>query len=150
MSRHNFASSLIKGQTGEGLFLSLTGLKKLDGRRHDFIDEKTGETYELKTDSYSEEKTKNFFIELWSDVDRGAPGGPEQALLHGSTYWVYMFPASNVYYKFKTKELCKFLKELYKENNFRKVEIPNRTWTTVGVLVPRELLSSIAERIEFK
>lgn len=149
MRRHDFSSSLAKGQAGEGLFLSITKLKKLDGRRHDFIDEATGETYELKTDSYDETRTKNFFIELWSDYDRGTKGGPEQALQHGSTYWVYLFPTNGVYYKFRTAELCKLLKELYKQHSFREVKIPNKTWTTVGALVPRELLSSIAERVEF-
>ncbi len=147
---HDFKSSLAKGAKGEELFSQLTNLTKLDGRRHDFVDKNTGDTYELKTDSYDADKTANFFIERYSDVERGKEGGPWQTLNNGSTYWVYLFPANNCYYKFKTTELVTELNRLLSVNTFRSVTIPNKGWDTVGFLIPRKLLEGIAEKVEYK
>ena len=132
------------------MFQSLTGFKKLSGYKSDFLDESTNETYELKTDSYTVEKTKNFFIELYSNVDKGTPGGPAQAALHGSKYWVYLYAASKVYYVFDTLELIVKLDELRKVNNFREVIIPNKGWNTLGMLVSRSLLTPIAKEVKYK
>jgi hypothetical protein len=147
---HDFKSSLVAGQVGEALFQSLTGFKKLSGYQSDFLDESTNETYELKTDSYTLEKTKNFFIELYSNVDKGTLGGPKQAASHGSKYWVYLYAASKVYYVFNTLELIAELDRLSSEQVFKRINIPNRSWTTVGILVPRALLTPIAREVKYK
>lgn len=141
---HSFQSSLAKGQKGEALLLQLwPGLKRLDGRKHDFVIEATGETLELKTDSYSTEKTKNFFLELVSNVQGFKVGGPAQALKNGTKYWVYLYPASNVMYIFETAQLVEELNKLLYTEELAPCLIRNKTWTTIGVKVPRKLLEHI-------
>lgn len=140
---HNFQSSLRKGQAGEELLLTLwPGLTKLDGRRSDFVTSE-GETVELKTDSYTVEKTANFFIELVSDLQRFKVGGPAQALNNKTTYWVYLYPASKVLYIFETDKLVKEIHKLLLTEKLVPCLIPNKSWTTMGIKVPRELLSHI-------
>ncbi len=147
---HDFKSSLDKGAAGEVIFAEVSGLLRLDGRKHDFVDKETGETYELKTDSYDMAKTKNFFIETWSDAERRKEGGPRQALRNGSCYWVYFFVKNRTYFIFETAALCKTLEQLYKKHAFKEVSIPNKSWTTVGLLVPRELLTTIAKEVVYE
>ncbi len=140
---HSFKASLAKGQAGEELLLKLwPGLKRLDGRKHDFITD-DGVTLELKTDSYSTEKTKNFFMELVSNVQSMKPGGPAQALKNGTQLWVYMYPASNVFYIFSTSELVAELNKILYTEELAPCLIRNKTWTTIGVKVPRKLLEHI-------
>ncbi len=140
---HSFKSSLAKGQKGEELLLKVwPGLTRLDGRKHDFVDA-AGLTYELKTDSYTTEKTANFFIELVSNIQNMKVGGPKQALNNGTTFWIYMYPASNVLYVFNTQELVDEMNKLLVSEQLALSLIPNRGYSTVGVKVPRKLLAHI-------
>ncbi len=133
---HNFKHSLAIGQQGEAqLLLYMPELTKLDGRKADFINEQTGATYELKTDSYDYNKTANFFIETASDAELGKPGGPWQALEHGSTYWLYMFSRNKVLFTFKTLPLVQWLDTHPKK--YPLISIPNKGWTTLGFKLPR-------------
>lgn len=150
---HSFKKSLDKGLQGElALLKYIPCLLKLNGRRSDFIVKELsrigprlvekGETLELKTDFYRMAKTENFFIEVWSDVDKGKPGGPMQAQLHGSTYWLYMYFHDKTAFLFKTEELCEYL-EKQDKNRWPASLIPNKTWTTMGMRVPREDLKHL-------
>lgn len=160
MTYHNFKSSLAKGQQGELLLLNkLPFLVKLDGRRSDFVvgvdcalyglDFTQGETLELKTDYYQMDKTNNFFIEIWSDIDRGAPGGPMQAFQHGSTYWLYMYALNSKAFLFKTEELCKYI-EAQDKNRWPSALVPNKSWTTMGYKIPRQDLKHLYTEITFE
>jgi len=134
---HNFKASLAIGQQGEAqLLLWMPELTKLDGRKADFINEKTGERYELKTDSYDYTKTKNIFIETKSDAAKGTIGGPEQALQHGSKWWLYAFSKNKILLIFETEKLVNWLRE--NVHKYDLIPIRNRTWTTLGVKMPRK------------
>ena len=141
---HSFSSSLKKGQIGEEILMNLwPGLIRLDGRKADFITP-DGELMELKTDSYNMSSTDNFFIELLSDIDRNAPGGPAQAALHGSSLWCYMYSQNETMFVFNTFELLERVKTLVATGLYRTVDIPNKSWTTRGVLIPRAVLIDLA------
>lgn len=147
---HNFKRSLEKGQKGEELLLKIwPGLKRLDGRKHDFVIEETGETLELKADSYSIDRTQNFFIELVSNYQGFKVGGPAQALKNGTQYWVYMYAASSVYYVFETAKLVEELNKLLITEQLSPSLIPNKNYTTIGVKVPRKLLAHIYQEVFF-
>lgn len=143
MTVHNFKTSLAKGQVGEAAFLKLwpTPLERLDGRKHDFKLIGTNSTLELKTDSYDATKTENFFMELYSDIDRGKVGGPWQALKNGTTYWCYFFPTNGLVYEFETAKLAEWLDFNWKDYDV--CNIRNRTWITVGIKVPRKTLEHL-------
>jgi hypothetical protein len=132
---HNFQASLKKGQVGEELLLkAFPNLTKLDGRKSDFVSDR-GDRWELKTDSYDMLATPNFFIELLSDLAREKPGGPRQAMEHGSTVWCYLFIKNSVLFTFNTAELVAWLD--VHDKNYIPSRIPNKTWTTIGIKVPR-------------
>lgn len=134
---NKFKKDLERGDVGEALFLAANpNLVKLPGFKSDFVDIVTGEKYELKTDYHKMETTKNFFIEIWSDLERLKPGGPRQALIHGSKYLCYMFIADKIYFKMDVQYLVDYLAEF--EDKYRKIEVQNDTWTTEGILIPRE------------
>jgi hypothetical protein len=138
---HYFKNSLKVGQAGEEMLLKLwPDLQRLDGRKHDFIVKSTGQTLELKTDTYSMAQTPNFFIELWSNLDKGKKGGPWQALANGTDLWCYMFAKDKTAFLFNTAELVAALDVLIEK--YPGVSIPNQSWTTVGCKVPRSVLES--------
>lgn len=138
---HHFGSSLAKGKRGEDLLSELwPELQRLDGRKGDFT--WNGIKVELKTDSYDMAKTKNFFLEVWSDVDKGKPGGPWQALQHGAELFCYFYSNNLTMYIFDTQALVYYLDGLPKDY-YQSVKVPNRTWTTVGYKVPREDLKHL-------
>ncbi len=146
---HNFNASLQKGKLGEKWLFEHwphPGLEVLDGRKSDFIDIRTRRRVELKTDSYDMNNTGNFFIEQWSDVDKMKPGGPQQALLHNSELWVYLFIQNKTYFVFETQELVDFMKE--NAHKYPLVTINNRSWTTVGLKVPRADVAHLYEEVK--
>lgn len=146
---HSFKDSLAKGIEGERLIETfMPNLIRLAGRKADFADIGTGELYELKTDSYCMEKTPNFFIELWSDVDAGKPGGPAQALEHGSKYWMYLFSKQGILFVFETEALVEWLKTAAQTYPWKYIK--NRSWTTVGIAVPRTALYSLYKEMRLK
>lgn len=142
---HSFGASLLKGKQGEALFTELwhEPLERLDGRKHDFKLIGTGETLELKTDSYDVNKTPNFFLELYSDVAKNKPGGPWQARKNGTKYWVYFFSTNLIAYQFKTEELAEWLDLHWKD--YDPISIYNRVWITSGIKVPRAKLEHLYE-----
>lgn len=135
-----FARQKAVGQAGEARFLShYQDVVRLDGRGADFA-VNSGRTIELKSDSYTTEQTANFFMERWSDVDAGKPGGPFQALDKGLHYFVYAYASGECFW-FLTTELVKFLEQTSAEYQYR--EIANRAWRGAGWLVPRERLAHL-------
>ena len=128
------------GSDGEALFLSLyPKLNKADGLIHDF--ELNGKTVELKTDSYSMEKTPNFFMEKIGNIDNGKIGGPWRAKQDKIDFFVYMFLPQRKCFWFRTKQLVEFL-DVYCENLYQ-VKIPNKGWTTAGYKVPRHAVEHL-------
>ena len=144
---HSFKKSLEIGKAGEAALQKLwPDLVQLPGRHSDFFLQSTGETVEVKTDSYSMSATANFFIELMRDVERERIGGPAQSLIHGSSLWVYWFIKDKVAFIFETRDLVAWLKENHMKYPQRNIK--NNGWTTVGILVPREDLKALYTRRE--
>lgn len=125
----DFKTDLARGHEGEEAFHRLRPeLIRLDGRGADFIDA-NGKTYEIKTDSYT---SGNFFIEVFSDLERGKKGGPWQSAEKKIDFYVYSFPKLAITYIFIVDDLLAQL-ALIKNPNVRSVK--NRSWITVGWLV---------------
>lgn len=141
MSRPNFKLDLAKGQAAEQAFIKLAAkhdikLTQTDGRKHDLIDQH-GLKWEVKGDQYDHSATSNFFIEFYSDIDRGKLGGPAQALLNDCKYFVYFFALNGIAYVFDTKSLVEQLKSV---DLGKPVQIQNSRWTTVGYKIARSKL----------
>lgn len=134
----DFKKDLKKGQASEHDFLMKyqKHLTHTDGRRGDFEINKTGEVLELKTDYYDPEATPNFFIELYSYKEE--PGGPFQSKLHGAKYYAYWYPNGDQLFLFNVDQLVKRMKKIMP--NLDKKFIKNKSYTTTGYLVERELL----------
>ncbi len=135
---HNFSKSLVVGKAGEKAFMALAAaagitLEQTDGRKGDFVDEH-GSVWEVKSDSYDHDRTANFFIERYSNIDKGTDGGPWQSLAHGCTYFAYFFPLNNIAYVFKTVDLVEQLRVTPLGNP---IDIRNVRHTTVGFKIPR-------------
>lgn len=143
-----FTDDLKRGKIAELLLLELwPGLTQTDGFRGDFITA-GGEVVESKGDYYDMQKTENFFLEKWSDVDNKKPGGPWQALEHGATLFVYLYVKNRTFFVFKTHKLLETLEAM--EPTLRPVRIQNQGWVTVGYLVPRKLLAPFFEMRSFE
>jgi hypothetical protein len=144
---HSFQRQLRVGQIGEVLFYQAHQgtLRQEGGREHDFTCLLSGEKYELKSDLYNMEATPYFFIERYSNAEKKSPGGPWQALTHGADWFCYMFVTNLRVFKFNTRALVERLEGLLAEH--APVNIPNKTWTTVGYKIPREALADLAEEL---
>lgn len=146
----DFKQQLKIGTRGEALFLAnyrepLDLHPENDG---DFVVRSTGAKLELKTDSYSMDKTENFFVERWSDLQRQRPGGPWQALGHGCSLFVYLFVNNATYFEFRDlPKLVERLEDLTKDKGF--VTVRNKAWTTAGFKVKREALKDLCTQYTF-
>ena len=136
----DFQTDLERGQEAEKKFMKLhcLDLKKPTHLKWDF-DGPNGERVELKADSYDPNRTPNLFMERWSDVDRKKPGGPWRALENGANIFCYWFVMGDYFLECRNLPgLVKFLDE--EILTAKKVSVKNKTWTTVGYLVPRDRL----------
>lgn len=134
---HFFHKSNKQGKLGEARIAALfQGLVGTDGRKGDLLlgDAKV----EVKTDFYAHKPGGNFFIERYSDIAKGKPGGPWQAAEHGCAYYLYYFMNSDIGYCFKLDNLLGQLHAL--EPSLSPVEVRNVRWTTVGYKVPHTSL----------
>lgn len=135
-----FEKSLEIGKIGEAEFLKeYPSLTRLSGFAADFKT-KNNKTVELKTDLYDMEKTKNFFIERYSDSERLTPGGPWRSLGQ-SDYFVYYFIKNNNISTFKTEDLVSKLEVITKDLPL--ISVPNKGYITKGYKINRDLLDDI-------
>ena len=145
---HNFNSSLKAGQIGEAAFAAaFPHLKKLSGYQSDFVNPRTGATYEIKTDKRSTMQTPNIFIEILSNKEKGTVGGPAQAVQHGTDYWIYCF-ADKVAFMFNTKRLAAWVNA--NKDAYVHINIYNETWITTGILVQRTKIAHLAKKVLLK
>lgn len=144
---HSFKVSLEKGRLGENfLIANMEGMRALDGRRGDLL---TPEGYimEVKTDGYDMAKTKNFFIERWSDIIKGKPGGPWQSKEHGVDLFAYLYIKNATVFIFKLDSLLTALEPLVAD--MKLIDIQNKSWLTQGYLIDRSLLKGVYEQRKF-
>jgi hypothetical protein len=147
MTKPNFARDLKVGQAAELSFIKLAAshgiiLTQTDGRKGDLVDIE-GKLWECKGDQYDHNKTANFFIELFSDVEAAKKGGPWQALDNKCDYFVYFFSANKIAYIFSTEDLVRQVDHYLSIEKPPLIEIRNRAWITVGAKVPRSALVPI-------
>lgn len=135
-----FEEQLKVGNKGEKIFTSLyKDIEKADGIKYDFI--LNSKTIELKTDTYSMDKTPNFFMEHISDIKSGKLGGPWRALNDNVDYFVYMFINEKMCFWFEPKPLVDFLDEHIKTASYKVIR--NRGWTSHGYAVKRDILKHL-------
>ena len=138
-----FSKQLKQGEIGEQYFIKCyhkLNPRKSSAREVDiFIND--NEKVELKSDSYPEEKTPNFFIELIGSTKTGKLGGAHLALKNDVDYFVYHYTTDKTFYWFRPKDLVEFIDKFgYK---FVKKEIKNIGWSSIGLLIPRKELNKI-------
>lgn len=145
-----FKAQLRAGQIGEIIYQAAhrDDLLKLDGFQSDFIHKPTGQGLELKTDYYPLDKTPNFFFERYSNKEKGTPGGPWQAMGHGSDLFVYFYVSSLTYFTFDTKALVGKLEQLIPA--LEPWDVRNKTHTTVGYRVRRDELTELYQVTELE
>lgn len=97
---------------------------------------------ELKTDFYAHEKTRNFFIERWSDFDKEKPGSLWQSVPKGVNQFIYWYKTSNKLYVFTVDldKLIGIIEQLVEDKNIPMKYIQNKTYRGGGWCVPRALL----------
>lgn len=108
---------------------------------------------ELKTDTYSFERSENFFIESISNEDANTPGGPWRAVKDGIKYYVYCFQDARIFYWFDSAKLLQRVKVLILAHRLTPVRVLNKkryggTYYTLGYKIPRSWLWDLAERVE--
>jgi len=103
----------------------------------------TGESVEVKTDTYPMEKTANFFMETVSNSESGKLGGPFRARQDGVKFFVYYYLNNKQFFWFDTIKLCEKLEQLIAEKKYKIKSIKNKTWLTLGYAVPRADLESV-------
>lgn len=137
MSR-NFKSDLNRGLAGQQIFAKLfADLKQTDGKRGDFLLPDSTKV-EVKADFYNMNDTQNYFIERYSSIEVGSPGGPWQAAAHHAEYYAYLYIQNLHVSIWHTPSLLSQLEAI--ESSLKPVNVRNKSWTTVGYKVPRLLL----------
>jgi hypothetical protein len=147
VSKYGWKASLEKGVQGELKLVEMwPELTRLAGKAADFL-LPDGTAVELKTDSYDMNETSNYFIERYSDVDKGKIGGPWQAFGRGATLFAYMYSKNAVVHVFKTTDVMKAVEAMEKAGTLKPVQIHNRSHVTVGYKVPRVALEHLLLKV---
>lgn len=162
--RPNFRRDLPKGHGGEKAIHKMHSelLIRTDGKEGDFIYVPDDELLELKSEiSYSAgdpdcdaargfrdamrippppgggdwRPTPNLFVERYSSIEAGTPGGPWQAQTHGVKYYVHFFPGDGAIFAYRTDDMVEFMEE--NMGNYRQIDVRNPGYTTVGFPVLR-------------
>lgn len=144
----DFDTQLLVGNTGEKIFQQFYNNlmpQKSSDRAFDFI-LNDGTTVELKTDTYPMDGTPNFFIELYSDSDKGSLGGPWRALSDKANHFVYFFINNKTFFWFEPISLCEAIETIITNHHLELKTIYNKGWKTQGYLIPREMLQSVEKR----
>ncbi len=94
-------------------------------------------TLEIKTDSFT---TGNFFLETCSNLELKTAGCIQASR---SDFLIYYFSNKKEIYIFKTKDLKNWLSR--NKVCFPVINVPNKTHTTQGVIIPiQELINDIS------
>ena len=147
-----FKTQLEVGQAGEAEFLERypTKLTIHPDRDGDFI-HPDGRKLELKTDTYSMQKTPNFFIERWSVLHQEKPGSLWQAHEHGCSIFCYYFVKNSTYFRIADIPAAIARVETYiEEQKPGMVYVKNRGYITGGYKIPRALLEDLTEEFTWE
>lgn len=134
----SFPKQLKFGKTGEKLFCDYyhnEDAKLVECKEFDvYIN--GNERVELKTDSYSMDKTENMFIEKIGNTQTNKPGGPFLSVINDIKYFVYFYIQDKTFYWFRPRDLCDYI-----DKNIEKLKmhrIFNYGWSSIGYLVNRK------------
>lgn len=152
----NFKDQMRIGDIGESDFIKiyekLEPKKSEKNRKIDFT-LNNGKTVELKTDSYSMNKTPNFFMEKETILpdEQILLGGPWRSKDHSVDYFVYYYMQDKVFFWFDPTSLCKVIDRYIKKNKIKPITIPNRTskgetFRSYGYKIPRDSVVSVLLR----
>lgn len=81
--------------------------------------------------------TPNLFVERYSSIDAGSPGGPWQAQEHGAEYYVHLFFGDGAVFAYRTDDMVAFMEENMSRRGYKQHDIRNHGYITVGFAVPR-------------
>lgn len=136
--RADFKSDLKRGAAGEERIAAMfPSWSRSSGRKEDFVTDK-GELVEIKTESRTTTQTPNLALEVESSP--GKPGAIQRAVNDGVSLVVYLF-ADNEYFVYDAVRLLQFMRD--KSDKYRTVKIPNKTYYTTVILIPREDLEGV-------
>jgi hypothetical protein len=146
----NFNKQLTVGKEGEDFFLKCYKFKsarKADGYKFDLWVADNLKV-ELKTDSYPMEKTENFFMEQYGNIEEKetSVGGPWRAKKDSIDYFVYLFLKDRTFFWFKPNNLCKLLDKISVDKKQRLIK--NSSWTTAGILIRRDEIKHLCVSID--
>jgi len=146
----SFQDQLQVGDRGEQLFMERYP-KKLTihpGYDGDFIEVNSGKKIELKTDTYNMEKSSNFFIEKYSNLEKQKPGSIWQAHAHGCDVFCYMFVRHNLWFQFN--DLPQLIDRVnHLTSNKGLVYIKNNGFISAGYKVDRDSIADLSTIWEF-
>jgi hypothetical protein len=136
----DFKADLAFAQTHEDYLASCYPqlFKRADGRKWD-LETLSGAGVEVKFDRYNGDLTANIFLESIRNDNSGQPGGPYQALQHGSKYFLYVFSGNYELLLFQTESLCNMLDKYVAETGIKPLSIANKGYNTLGYLVPKHV-----------
>ena len=138
----SFKEQLGVGATGERMFIEFYGGTPSEDRKYDISH--TDGKIELKTDTYSMEKTGNFFMEKFGSIEDSKIGGPWRAAQDDIDFFVYFYVTDKTFFWFKSKQLVEFLEKY--TATLKAKTVRNKAYTTLGYAVPREALEHILFR----
>lgn len=143
----SFKKQSAVGDQGEKIFLDkYTDCIKLGVKDdYDFYDEDRGIYLELKTDTYPLSKTKNHFIEKYSDDNTYKLGGPFRCTKPDSVFIYYHIKDDKAFF-YDPIELVDIIENNFDDNDL--ISIRNKGYNTQGFKVPRELLKPALLHIE--
>jgi hypothetical protein len=135
----SFSKQLNAGNSGEAdfkkFYKDLEPVKSED-LKYDFL-LNNGSKIEVKCDTYPMDKTPNFFMEYYSDINKQSLGGPWRSKSHEISTFVYYFINDKTFFWFDSYKLVTFLDKYIKEKKPSYKYIKNRGWTTGGFTIPR-------------
>lgn len=142
----SFQKQLKFGKNGESLFCEYyhkENAKNVNCREFDcYIN--GNEKCEIKTDSYSMDKTENMFIEKIGNDQNNKPGGPFLSVLHDIKYFVYYYINDNTFFWFKPQDLVDYIdKNMHK---LKEKKIFNYGYSSIGYLIKRDDISHLIIR----
>lgn len=146
----NFTSDLKRGQIGQDIFkvkypeyIGTVGYNRID-----FNNPKTGESVELKSDSYDMNKTPNLFLEKYSNHKTRTLGGPFSAAEAEVTWFVYYFVKNDTAFWYKPEELVEWLNQWEGSADKNLIGVRNAGYVTLGLKTPRDLVQHLCHREE--
>lgn len=135
---HSWHKSLKAGTAGEDVIASLFPTwTRESGRKQDFT-MPDGTRVEVKTESRTTAQTPNLALETESSP--GRPGAIQRAVDDGVSIVVYLFSDGELF-SYDAVKLLQYMK--LHDSEYRKVKIPNKTYNTTIILIPRVDLKEV-------